>query len=409
MILFFKRLLSQERKIFVSNISICDVAKHAGVSIATVSHVINNTRSVKEETRNLVLNSIQELNYSPNTAARSFKTGKRNLIAFIVPDISNPFFATLIEEVEMVIAKEALHLLVVNTKETKEREITNLRFLANGGVDGFLLASTFDNYAEMEDVIPKHIPVVLVDRRPAGAPYDSVIVANYQAVYSSVEYLIRKGHTRIGYITGLPRITTTAERLEAYQDAMEANNLSTEGFIRTGTSMSALVSENLDILLAQDCSALIVSNNMMAIQAMMLLDQRGIRVPQDIELIGYMDSAQPQYGTQYMSLIRQPVVDMGRTAGQRLIERLKNPDIPLVVRIGNMHKDFRYGLLESPLLQICRKPHISLHNIKAFIILSLQINHIPVGNSPHPLIGKHSLKFPPFCGINAHQSVVGSF
>lgn len=329
MILFFKRLPSQERKIFVSNISICDVAKHAGVSIATVSHVINNTRSVKEETRNLVLNSIQELNYSPNAAARSFKTGKRNLIAFIVPDISNPFFATLIEEVEMVIAKEALHLLVVNTKETKEREITNLRFLANGGVDGFLLASTFDNYAEMEDVIPKHIPVVLVDRRPAGAPYDSVIVANYQAVYSSVEYLIRKGHTRIGYITGLPRITTTAERLEAYQDAMEANNLSTEGFIRTGTSMSALVSENLDILLAQDCSALIVSNNMMAIQAMMLLDQRGIRVPQDIELIGYMDSAQPQYGTQYMSLIRQPVVDMGRTAGQRLIERLKNPDIPL--------------------------------------------------------------------------------
>lgn len=313
----------------MSNISICDVAKHAGVSIATVSHVINNTRSVKEETRNLVLNSIQELNYSPNTAARSFKTGKRNLIAFIVPDISNPFFATLIEEVEMVIAKEALHLLVVNTKETKEREITNLRFLANGGVDGFLLASTFDNYAEMEDVIPKHIPVVLVDRRPAGAPYDSVIVANYQAVYSSVEYLIRKGHTRIGYITGLPRITTTAERLEAYQDAMEANNLSTEGFIRTGTSMSALVSENLDILLAQDCSALIVSNNMMAIQAMMLLDQKGIRVPQDIELIGYMDSAQPQYGTQYMSLIRQPVVDMGRTAGQRLIERLKNPDIPL--------------------------------------------------------------------------------
>lgn len=321
-----------------TTVSIRDVAKHAGVSIATVSHVVNNTRFVKEETKNVVLKSIQELNYSPNAAARSFKTGKRNLIAFIVPDLSNPFFTTLIEEAETVIAKEEFHLLVVNTKETPERELTNLRFLSNGVVDGFLLASTLENFTEMKGLIPNHMPTVLVDRVPAGAPYDSVMVANYQAVYNSVLYLIQKGHTKIGYITGLPRITTTIERLDAYRDAMEANKLPCEDLICFGTSMSALVAENLDILLAQGCSALIVSNNIMSIQTMMLLEQRGFRVPQDVELVGYLDSNQPQYGTQHMSLIRQPVTDLGRAAGQRLLERLKNPEMPL--RETLLHADF---------------------------------------------------------------------
>ena len=110
--------------------------------------------------------------------------------------------------------------MVINTKETKERELDNLRLLASGLVDGIILASTLESYSELANVIPKDLPVILVDRSLPGAPYDTVIVDNYQAVYSSVEYLIRKGHTKIGYITGLPRISTTAERLEAYREAM---------------------------------------------------------------------------------------------------------------------------------------------------------------------------------------------
>ena len=154
----------------MSKVSIRDVAALAGVSTATVSHVINNTRYVKEETKRLVLKSIEELHYSPDATARSFKTGKRNLIAFIVPDISNPFFATMIEEVENVISKEGFKLLVINTKETKEREIDNLRILSSGIVDGFVLASTVENYSDISGIVPPSIPVVLGDRSPLGAP-----------------------------------------------------------------------------------------------------------------------------------------------------------------------------------------------------------------------------------------------
>lgn len=311
----------------MAKVSIRDVATHAGVSIATVSNVINNTRFVKEETRNLVLKSIDELHYSPNAAARSFKTGKRNMIAFIVPDISNPFFATLIEEVENVISKEGLSLLVINTKETKNREIESLKRLSSGIVDGFLIASTLENYSEMNGIVPEGLPVVLVDRLLAGAPYDTITVANYQAVSSSVEYLIKRGHKKIGFITGIPRISTTAERLEAYRDTMEKYDLLKDSLICTGTSMTSLVTENLDALLKQGCTALVISNNLMAIEALTILSQRKIR--SEIELVGYKDSEQSQYGLQHMNLICQPVVELGRAAGRQLLERLKNPNMPV--------------------------------------------------------------------------------
>lgn len=311
----------------MAKVSIRDVATHAGVSIATVSNVINNTRFVKEETRNLVLKSIDELHYSPNAAARSFKTGKRNMIAFIVPDISNPFFATLIEEVENVISKEGLSLLVINTKETKNREIESLKRLSSGIVDGFLIASTLENYSEMNGIVPEGLPVVLVDRLLAGAPYDTITVANYQAVSSSVEYLIKRGHKKIGFITGIPRISTTAERLEAYRDTMEKYDLLKDSLICTGTSMTSLVTENLDALLKQGCTALVISNNLMAVEALTILSRRKIR--SEIELVGYKDSEQSQYGLQHMNLICQPVVELGRAAGRQLLERLKNPNMPV--------------------------------------------------------------------------------
>ena len=144
-----------------------------------------------------------------------------------------------------------------------------------------------------------------------------------------VEYLIKKGHSKIGFITGIPRISTTKERLDAYRDTMEKHGIFSEALIRTGTSMTSLVVENLDALLALGCTALVISNNIMAIETMMILNQRGIRPHHDIDLIGYKDSEQAQYGLQHMSLIKQPVAEMGRATGKQLLERLSHPDMPI--------------------------------------------------------------------------------
>ena len=313
----------------MSKSSIRDVAQHAGVSIATVSHVLNNTRFVREDTRQRVLESIRALDYSPDAMARSFKTGRRNLIAFIVPDIANAFFATLIEELETVVGHKGYKLIVINTKETPQREIDNIRVLASGVVDGFVVASTLNAYSELAKVVPAGLPMVFVDRRLPGCPCDTIMVDNYRAMYEGVEHLIRQGHKEIGYITGLPRISTTTERLEAYQAAMQAYGLPTEHLVRIGDSMSQCVTANLSAQLEMGCTALVVSNNVMATEAMLQMIAKGIRPGRDVELLGYRDSDMAQYGLQHMHLICQPTVALGRSAGQQILERLENPDLPV--------------------------------------------------------------------------------
>jgi LacI family transcriptional regulator len=313
----------------IMNTGIRDVAQYAGVSIATVSHVLNNTRFVTEETRARVQQAVQALGYRPNVIARSLKTRRYNLIAFVVPDIANAFFATMIEEVENIIAEKGYRLIVVNTKETQSREIDNLRALANGIVDGFIIASTLSSYDEIAKVVPDDMPKVFIDRILPLCPCDTITVTNYEAMYQGVSHLVQQGHRNIGYITGLPRISTTSERLKAYHAAMEAHQLPTEGLVRIGDSMRTCVTTNLDSLLEAKCTALVVSNNVMATEAMLQLLDRGLRVSSDIELLGYKDSEQAQYGLQHMHLIIQPTINLARTAGQQMLERIENPDLPV--------------------------------------------------------------------------------
>ena len=209
----------------MNRVGIQDVARHAGVSTATVSYIINNKKSVSAETRKRVERSIKELGYKPNAIAQSFKTGKKNLIAFIVPDIANNFFSTLIEEIEGVLASRHYKLMILNTKETKIREIESINAVSSGIVDGIILASTMDSYSEIKSILPQSIPTILIDRELKDCPADSITVNCHDAVCKGVEDLIGKGHRKIGYITGLMHISTTVERLDAYKETMQQHGL----------------------------------------------------------------------------------------------------------------------------------------------------------------------------------------
>ena len=145
-------------------VTISDVARLAGVSTATVSHTINNTRYVSDETKEKVYQAIAELGYTPDASARSFRTGKKKTVGFIVPDISNKFFGTMIESVENYLSAQGYHLIIANTKEDADREEINIRLLTAGLVDGLLVASTMDDFERFDELIPAGFPVVLVDR-----------------------------------------------------------------------------------------------------------------------------------------------------------------------------------------------------------------------------------------------------
>lgn len=313
----------------MKKVSIVDVAKHAGVSVATVSYVNNNTKQVSPETTKRVEESIKTLGYKPNVTARSFKTGKKHLIAFVVPDIANAFFATLIEEVEMVLAEKGYKLIIQNTKETKLREIESINVASSGLVDGFIIASTLEDYHELDNVLPASMPSIFIDRKLPGCPSDTLVVNCYEATCEGVRHLIDKGHTKIGYITGLAHISTTRERLLAYQNTMAEHGIYDENLIRMGNSMSHCVDHHLTSLLESGCTAIAIANNMMATEAMIQMLENGILPGRDIELLGFKDSDQPQYGLQHMNLVCQPTSTLGRLAGERIVKRLEDPSLPV--------------------------------------------------------------------------------
>lgn len=311
-----------------------DVAKHAQISVATVSHVINDTRFVSEETRARVMNSIKELDFRPNAMARILKTGQKNLIGFIVPDIANDFFATLIEEIESVISTANYKLIIVNTKETIAQEIEGIKTLANGIVDGLVVASTCEQYTEWSHYIPEELPVVLIDRCLPGAPYDSIAISDYDALYQGMEILARGGHRRIGYIAGLSRLSTTHERLSAYRDALTSFQLPVDDdLIRFGDSMSKSAIVHVAELLKLECTALVVSNNIMTRDVLSYLHENNIRIGVDFDIVGYQDSMQNDFFLRKIHLVKQPVVQLGRNAGQQILERIHSPDIPVKEKV----------------------------------------------------------------------------
>lgn len=317
-------------------VTISDVARLAGVSTATVSHTINNTRYVSSETKEKVYRAVAELGYTPDASARSFRTGKKKTVGFIVPDISNKFFATMIESVENYLSAHGYHLIIANTKEDPDREETNIRLLTAGLVDGLLVASTIEDFDRFDALIPAGFPVVLVDRTFEAKKYSSICVSNFQPIYRSVCRLSGKGAKRVGIIGGLPRLSSTKERISAYQQAAADCGLPQEdALIRYGDSMENSAQACLDELLEQHCDAVIVCQGLMASETIFYLQEKGIRLAKDIDLVSFVDydSNFYQLYADQMDCIVQPVEELGRAAGEQILKRIEKPEAPVFEKV----------------------------------------------------------------------------
>lgn len=317
-------------------VTISDVARLAGVSTATVSHTINNTRYVSNETKEKVYRAIEELGYTPDASARSFRTGKKKIIGFIVPDIANKFFATMIESVEKYLSANGYQLIIANTRENMDREETNIRLLTAGLVDGLLVASTMDDFQRFDALIPAGFPVVLVDRIFETKKYSSVCVSNFQPIYRSVCRLAGKGDRRIGIIGGLPRLSTTVERISAYQQAMADCGLPEDpDLIRYGDSMEKSAAGCLEELLERKCDAIIVCQGLMASETIIYLHQKGIQLAKDIDLVSFVDYDAAVYAlyADQMDTIIQPVEELGDAAGEQILHRVEKPDAPIFEKV----------------------------------------------------------------------------
>jgi len=312
--------------------TIKDVAAHAGVSVATVSAVMNGNKYVSPNLTQRVQDSIAALEYERNSLAQGLKMHTSQCIGLIISDITNPYFTSVLRGVEDVASARGYALILGNTDEDVKKEISYMHLLESKRVDGLIVSFAPGNQEYLRSWSAHRLPLVSIDRLPAELNFDAVLVDNVAGARDAVEHLIALGHKRIGMVTGLSGITSTEERLIGYQRTLEAHGIPLDpALIAEGNSRIDGGEHATLQLLMQETSrptALFVTNGLMVIGALQAITRLGLRCPQDIALVGIDDFewAAVMYPT--LTMVRQPAYEIGQKAAQLLFERMKKRDAP---------------------------------------------------------------------------------
>lgn len=315
-------------------INMKDVARSANVSIATVSHVINGTRYVSEETQAKVYEAMKSLSYTPNSVARSLRSRKSKIIGLLVPmlpeDTSNHFFMSVAQGIEKVLMENGYNLLLSNTMENIRHEQEQIRMFNSQLIDGLIMAPTYEDHAYLGDVLTGEYPVVFIDRKPGKHHGDCILADGTRGTYEAVELLLAKGHTRIGFITGTLGLTTSDERLTGYKLALQAYGIPVDESL-IGISDTALSSFDSGSRLTgrlveeQHVTALLVANNVMTMGALDYLQSHGIGIPDRIALIGFDDYEWAKVTRPALTVVKQPSFELGEKAAETLLRRIEQP------------------------------------------------------------------------------------
>jgi DNA-binding LacI/PurR family transcriptional regulator len=312
--------------------TIKDVAAKAGVSTATVSRVLTGVNGVRASVRRRVLQAVTQLDYHPNRLARSLRAGLRKVIGVIIPDLQNPFLTGVVHGVEAVLYDAGYTLVLGHSDSLAERERTHLNVLREEGAAGLILIPANAAGASYASLGKWDIPVVAVDRVPSGLAVDLVTTDNRGGVREAVIHLLSHDYRDIGFIGGPSALSVAQDRLAGFHDGLET----AKGSLRKSYIMQGDFRQESGRLammrlfeLAKAPRAVIVGNNLMTLGALQAIHERGIRIPEDIAIIGFDDMAWAASLRPALTAVAQPVEELGRTAAQLLLERLSTPGRPV--------------------------------------------------------------------------------
>lgn len=307
--------------------TIKDVAKHAQVSTATVSHVINGTRFVTDETKNKVLLSMEALNYKPNAVARSLRKKESMIIGLVIPDNTNPYFAEMAWSIELASRNQGYSIILCNSDGDIQKETFYINLLIEKQVDGVILVSAGESTENFRILQESEIPTVMVDRNSPNVNTDSVQIDNAVCGEIATSHLITLGHKRIACITGPREVTPSYDRLIGYQKALKKNNIPIdEYYIIKGDFKphgGYLAAKKL-LQLENPPTAIFACNDLMAYGVIHAFTEAEYSIPQDLSLVGFDDIYLSTYVNPPLTTIRQPRIEMGREAVNSLIKRMKN-------------------------------------------------------------------------------------
>jgi LacI family transcriptional regulator len=307
--------------------TIKEVAALAGVSSATVSHVINGTRFVSDAVRDQVMNAMKELDYRPNDLARSLRSGVTHTLGLIIPDSSNPFFAELGHCIENAAFKAGYSVILCNTESDMRKELLYVDVLTKKLVDGMIFVAAGENADIFKSLVELDIPVVVMDRNYEGLDLELVSSDNHQGGVLATNHLISLGHKRIGCVSGPSKINPSSKRLDGYVEALKSHGIPVDArYIVQGDfhPESGFEAGKKILSLSERPTAIFACNDLMAMGVNKAAASMGLRVPDDLALVGYDDIELASYTNPPLSTIQQPKVEMGLTALQIILDRISN-------------------------------------------------------------------------------------
>ena len=312
------------------NITITDVAKHAGVSKTTVSRVLNNHAYVSEDVRLRVQQSMTALGYAPKRAARQLKLNSSQTIGLIIPDIQNTVFQSIARGVEDVAYANKLNVVLCNTDDNPERQNAYLRMMLSEAAEGLVVVPTGSNDGEaLARVRSGGIPIILIDRDLNNFEADTIKVDNVYGARVATRHLIELGLRRIAIIVGTQDLTPTQERLQGYKDAMiECIGAIDQDLIRFG-NFKYDDGYNITRELIESVNppeAIFVTNNLMTMGALRALHEIDIPIPERIAVVGFDDMPWAADFCPPLTAVWQPAYELGQQAVELLLKRIENPE-----------------------------------------------------------------------------------
>lgn len=313
-------------------VTIVEVARASGVSYATVSRVLSGYEFVREATRNRVMEAVERLGYVVNVQARSLAGGRSQIIGLLVPNLDNGYVGTIMQGIDQELEHTNYDLILYTSHRHPGKESFYVSAIANGLTAGLLLVAPLVPATYLNVLRKQNFPCVLIDQADTTENSNVVEATNWQGAYEATRYLSQLGHTRIAFITGALAVRSAVDRLQGYKAALTdcdipiREELIIEGDYqqRTGFETARSLLQSVD----PPPTAIFASNDLSAFGAMDAARECGLRIPDDISIIGFDDIPQASLVYPRLTTVRQPLQEMGQVAVRMLLERIEDQSRP---------------------------------------------------------------------------------
>ena len=313
-------------------VTIKDIAKALGISTSTVSRALRDSYEISPETKQLVLECAEKLNYRPNPIALSLKEKRSRSIGVVVCEIANSFFSQVINGIESVAYDRGYNVMITQSNESYEREMMDLHSLSSRSVDGLIvsLSTETNDLSQLHSLHQKGLPIVLFDRVTDEIETHKVVVDNFKGAYEATEHLIQNGYKRIAAIANSEFLSITAERLAGYKEALNAYGYKfNKSYVKHCFYGGMVFSEIEDAVnklftMKQRPDAIITTSDKLSTGCLKTLLRRGLKVPEDIALAGFSNSDIAELLNPSLTVVRQPAMEMGKAATELLLQLIEN-------------------------------------------------------------------------------------